>query len=349
MSKLFAKHWSVFSDHSLKIASVIAELNQPQTWEDSDHAIALTTELAGLEQELEESKSAQSNLDDARAAIELELIDESIFHIDQVQKYVDDNRVKQWFSGKYDSSAAILTVMAGAGGTESQDWAATLLKMYVDFAIAQGWVVSLTDSSSGSHPGTLKSATLLIEGAFAYGWLRHERGNHRIQRNSPFGQGERHTSFAAVEILPVIPKSEYSLNLEELEISTCRSGGKGGQNVNKLETAVRVLHVPTGLQVRCTEQRSQLQNKARALEILAAKLTRLHQEQEDVDLLSVRGDRLQTGFGGKIRSYSFDPYQMVKDERSGFTSPNLSAILGGGDELKSLMESVIQASSLASS
>jgi peptide chain release factor 2 len=248
-----------------------------------------------------------------------------------------EDRLDQWeterlLCGFYDENDAVLTVLAGAGGTESQAWASSLLEMYCSWAAAMGYQVSKTECSLGSMPGLVKSATLLIEGRYAYGYLKQERGNHRIQRISPFGNGKRHTSFAGIEVIPLIKGVEFELNLNEVEITTCRSGGKGGQNVNKLETAVRAVHLPSGIQVRCEEQRTQHQNKERALEILRAKLAALEQQRQDLHLQEIRGEQFGTGFGSRIRTYSFDPYKLIKDDRTGVETRNVDAFMAGDRE-----------------
>jgi peptide chain release factor 2 len=258
------------------------------------------------------------------------LLQEAEANATQLARELDRWELQQMLSGPYDAEGALLTINAGAGGTDAQDWAEMLLRMYVRWAEKQGYKVNLTDQSDGDEAG-IKSATLEITGRYAYGYLKSEKGTHRLVRISPFNaNGKRQTSFAGVEVTPILDQSvELDIPEKDLKVDTFRSGGKGGQNVNKVETGVRIEHVPTGIAVRCTEERSQLQNKEKALARLKAKLLIIAQEQRAQEVALIRGDIVEAAWGNQIRNYVFHPYQMVKDLRTNVETTAITDVMNG--------------------
>jgi peptide chain release factor 2 len=321
---------------------------QPEFWNNSAIAQATLQELNDYKSHLERYDRWQIILDDAKTVLELldleddaGLLAEAQEKTTQLKHELDQWELQQLLSGPYDTKGARLTINAGAGGTDAQDWAEMLLRMYTRWAERQGYKTHLVELSEGDEAG-LKSATLEIEGRYAYGYLKVEKGTHRLVRISPFNaNGKRQTSFAGVEVMPMI---DYEVNIEipdkDLQYDTFRSGGKGGQNVNKVETGARVTHLPTGLAVRCTEERSQQQNKEKALAILKAKLLVIAQEQKAQEIAEIRGDMVEAAWGNQIRNYVFHPYQLVKDLRTGYETTAIQDVMDG--ELEPLIESCLR-------
>ena len=310
----------------------------PDLWDDPDRARRLTKQLADIEGDLSLLDRLASAIDDASTLDELareagddESQSEAADELAGAERDLDALDLRSLFFGEYDERDAIVEIHPGAGGTESQDWGEMLLRLYLRWAERNGFEVTLDAYQPGDEAG-LKSATFTVSGRYAFGNLLSERGVHRLVRISPFDAGNRrHTSFTSVDVIPVFDEADdaVEINDEDLRIDTYRSSGAGGQHVNVTDSAVRITHLPTGTVVSCQNERSQTQNKARAMQILAARLAELERQKREEELAKIRGTKSDIGWGSQIRSYVLAPYQMVKDLRTDAETSNVNAVLDG--------------------
>lgn len=310
---------------------------EPGFWDDLEKSQQTLQKTKSIENKIESLESLSVQLDDLIALTELcieegdeDSAEEIGEGLEQFKKKLESEKLATLLTGEYDNSNAILTFHAGAGGTEAQDWAEMLYRMYNRWAEAHEFKISLLDYLDGDEAG-LKSASLLVEGENAYGYLKSEAGVHRLVRVSPFdASGRRHTSFAAVEVMPEIDDDiEVDIRQEDIKMDVYRASGAGGQHINKTSSAVRLTHIPTGIVVACQTQRSQFQNKDYAMKMLRSKLIEI-KEREHLDKISdIKGVQKEIAWGAQIRSYVFMPYTMVKDHRTSFETGNIGAVMDG--------------------
>ena len=312
------------------------EASAPDLWDDQDRARKVTSRLARHEQTIKLVEDLESSISDVEVLLEL-AVDEgdkaSLREVEgELERLSSELAVlerESLFFGEYDDNPVIVSINAGAGGVEAQDWAEMLLRMYVRYLERSNFGFSVDEVSEGEEAG-IKSATITVKGDYAYGTFESERGTHRLVRISPFdSQARRHTSFAGVDVIPEVDVAEIEIDPEDLRIDTYRSSGAGGQHVNKTDSAVRITHIPTSIVVSCQAERSQMQNKARAMQLLAARLAERARQEQAETVAAIRGEQTEAGWGRQIRSYVMQPYQMVKDLRTDFEVGNIQGVLDG--------------------
>lgn len=309
----------------------------PNFWDDTENSGKILRELKRIKSTIEEYAELKRSLEDALTLADMgieendeSVTDEVVAEVEKIHAGEERMRLETLLSGEYDACNAIVSLHPGAGGTEAQDWASMLYRMYTRWAEKHGFSVKLLDWLDGDEAG-LKSATMLVEGTNAYGYLKSEHGVHRLVRISPFdASGRRHTSFASVEVTPELDDSvDIEIRDEDLEITAHRSSGAGGQHINKTDSAIRIVHKPTGIVVGCQTERSQLQNKETAMRMLKSKLAEI-KARENLDRIEdIRGEKSNIEWGSQIRSYVFMPYTLAKDSRTGYEDGNISAVMDG--------------------
>lgn len=313
-------------------------MSQPDFWNDvetaqktSQKAKALEGKITGYEKLAARLEDALTLLDMVREEDDVSLVPEVEAETRELKGSIEELRLSTLLRGQYDHNNAILSLHAGAGGTEAQDWVEMLYRMYVRYCERHGYEVKLLDILEGEEAG-IKSVTFLASGENAYGYLKAEKGVHRLVRISPFdASSRRHTSFASLDVMPEIADdADIEIKPEELRIDTYRSGGAGGQNVNKVESAIRITHLPTGIVVQCQNERSQMQNKETAMRMLKSKLLEMKEREQMEKQTALKGDMKKIEWGSQIRSYVFHPYSMVKDHRTGTETGNVQAVMDGG-------------------
>ena len=320
----------------------------PNFWDDPDKANKIAQDVNGLKAEVDEFHRLGSDLDDAFVAQEMAaeehdqgLLDELDGMLVKIRETLEHLELGMLLSGEYDANNALMTLHAGEGGTEAQDWTEMLLRMFTRFSEQNGYEVNVLDLQPGAEAG-IKSVSLKINGHNAYGFLRSEKGVHRLVRISPFdANARRHTSFAAVDVMPELDDSvEVDINMDEVRVDTYRASGAGGQHVNKTSSAVRMTHIPTGIVVQCQNERSQIQNRAMCLTMLRAKLYEYEKAKQDAKIDEIAGNYQAIEWGSQIRSYVFQPYTLVKDHRTGHESGNIQAVMDG--DLRGFVESYLR-------
>lgn len=320
-----------------RIAELNAETAKDGFWDDLENSQKVLRETKSLERKIEKYNKLNDSLEDLITLIELSIEEDDDSSVEEIKadsetfkRKLEEEKLSTLLTGEYDNSNAILTFHAGAGGTEAQDWAEMLYRMYNHWAERHNYKVTLMDYLDGDDAG-MKSASILIEGDNAYGYMKSESGVHRLVRISPFdASGRRHTSFAALEVMPEIDDSiEVDIRPEDIEMEVYRSSGAGGQKVNKTSSAVRLIHKPTGIVVSCQTQRSQYQNKDYAMKMLRSKLVEIKEREHLEKIEDIKGVQREIAWGSQIRSYVFMPYTLAKDHRTGFENGNIQAVMDG--------------------
>ena len=320
-----------------RIAEIDEIISAPDFWNNPEGGQAIMQEKKRLESKVDKYNALAGKMEDLEVMIELakeepdaDLEQDIVDTLAEITKELDAFELETILNGDYDDNNAILSIHPGAGGTESQDWAEMLYRMYVRWAERHGYKVEVLDYLDGDEAG-IKSVTMLIEGENAYGYLKSEKGVHRMVRISPFdASGRRHTSFTAVEVMPEVENdTTIEIDDKDLKVDTYRSSGAGGQHVNKTESAVRITHIPTGIVVQCQNERSQIQNRATAMKMLTSRLVEEKIKQQEAEIVRLQGEQQDIGWGSQIRSYVFHPYTLVKDHRTNFEKGNVGAVMDG--------------------
>ncbi|MBA2294896.1 MAG: peptide chain release factor 2 [Actinobacteria bacterium] len=316
----------------LRLGELETAMGAPGFWDDQSKAARVSTEHARVTRRLDRYDALRHEVDEATELLELEpgLESEVAEQIVPVRDELARLQEEALFNGEYDTGDAVLSITAGTGGTDAQDWAEMLLRMYLRWTADRGFQTEIVEASPGEEAG-LKSATATVRGENAYGLVKAERGVHRLVRQSPFDSAHRrHTAFAQVVVAPLLPESDdIEIDESDLRIDTYRASGAGGQHVNKTDSAVRITHLPSGIVVQCQNERSQASNKATAMRILRSRLAEVQEEEREAELARERGSKVDVGFGSQIRSYVLHPYQMVKDHRTDYEVGNAQSVLDG--------------------
>ena len=331
-----------------ELAELEKQTTQNEFWSDAENSSKVLKKITSLKNKVNNFKKVKSELDnlvDMNELLQLEedeaLAKELLHNTFELEKETDKLEITTLLSGKYDINNAIITIHPGAGGTEAQDWAEMLYRMYTRWANANGYEVKELDYLDGEEAG-LKSVTFLVSGDYAYGYLKGEMGVHRLVRISPFDAGgRRHTSFASVEVLPEIAEDiEVDINPDDLRIDTYRASGAGGQHVNKTSSAIRITHIPTNIVVACQSERSQIQNRETAMKMLKSKLINLKEKEQKEKIEDLKGVQMDIAWGSQIRSYVFCPYTLVKDHRTNYEVGNVQAVMDG--DLNGFMDAYLK-------
>jgi peptide chain release factor 2 len=343
-----ARKYLRIDDAESRVADLETEASRPDLWDDQDAARRVTTELARVREDIDLVRGLEERVSDVQTLFELarEESDDSLepeiaAGVEAIGQELDHLELRALFSGEHDERDAICEVHSGAGGTDAQDWAEMLLRMYTRWAERTGFDVELDEVQPGTEAG-ISSATFIVKGRYAYGMLLGEKGVHRLIRISPFdANARRQTAFASLDVVPALEhEEEPQIDPNDLRIDTYRSSGAGGQHVNVTDSAVRITHLPTGVVVSCQNQRSQMQNRAKAMQILAARLAARQRAERQQELDSHSAEKKDVAFGSQIRTYTLAPYQLVKDERTRYETGNVQAVLDG--ELDSFVEATLQ-------
>jgi peptide chain release factor 2 len=319
-----------------EIVELAAQASEPGLWNNPDRAREITSKLSRHEATIKHVSDIGLGIDDVDTLLEMALDEGDKESLEEVESELESIAAdlailerESLFFGEYDDRPAILSVAAGAGGVDAQDWAEMLLRMYTRYLERSSMTFNVDEYQEGEEAG-IKSVTITIRGENAYGTFESERGTHRLVRISPFdSNARRHTAFAGVDVIPEVDVAETEIETEDLRIDTYRASGAGGQHINKTDSAVRITHIPTGTVVSCQAERSQMQNKARAMQLLAARLAERARQEQLAEVAAIRGDQTEAGWGRQIRSYVLQPYQMVKDLRTDYEVGNISGVLDG--------------------